>query len=64
MQFTVAELIACVDREVRRRRRYYPQWVREGRLSKERAEEEIAKMELVCRLLRQAEQQWESRRAA
>jgi hypothetical protein len=54
-RFTAAELIACADREVRLRRRVYPRWVEENRLSEERAEDEIAKMQAILDLLRDAE---------
>lgn len=57
-EFTAAELVACADREVGLRRRVYPVWVRQGRMSQEKADEEIAKMQAICSLLRAAEAKW------
>lgn len=63
-EFTAAELIACADREVALRRRVYPKWVNAGRMSREKAEEEIAKMQAISDLLRAAEEKWSTTRQA
>ncbi len=39
--------IACVERELRFRRRVYPRWVGEGRMTQAEADHEIAAMEAV-----------------
>jgi len=46
------ELIACVDREIKKRRRVYPRQVLAGKMSSARADREIAMMEKVMGLLR------------
>lgn len=60
-RFTAAELFACADREVGLRRRVYPRWVKDRRMSAEKAEEEIAKMQSICDLLREAGEIWATR---
>lgn len=51
---TIDEQIACVEREIRKRRTAYPRWVATGRMSRDKADREIATMEAVattlCRL--------------
>jgi hypothetical protein len=49
---TVDELIACVDREVKKRRWVYPRQVLAGKMSVSKADREIAMMEKVMILLR------------
>lgn len=55
-QFTVGEVIACLDREVRLRRHIYPKWVKARKLSQEKADDEIAKMQQALDWLRAAEE--------
>ena len=43
--------IACVEREIRLRRRCYPSWVGQKRLTQEAADDEIAAMEGVLTTL-------------
>lgn len=50
----VARLIACVGRELRKRRTLYPRWVAQGRISDQTAEHGIAEMVLVEQTLRTA----------
>lgn len=47
MTFTAYNKLECARREVGMRRRVYPAWVENGRMSKEKAEEEIALMEAI-----------------
>lgn len=49
--FTRAELLECVDRELRMRSRVYPSWVARGRLKQETADREIARMRAVRQVL-------------
>jgi hypothetical protein len=44
-------LIECVEREIRMRERVYPAWVARGKMSKERADREIALMREVLGFL-------------
>ena len=41
---TIAEQLACTRRELDMRRRVYPQWVRDGRMSRDAADREVATM--------------------
>lgn len=38
---------ACIERELKMRRRVYPRWVQDGRMTQAKADEEIAAMEAV-----------------
>lgn len=49
MTFTDAQKRACVDREVKMRRRVYPRWVESGRMAQADADREIAVMEAIAR---------------
>jgi hypothetical protein len=42
--FTIADQIACVQREIGMRERVYPKWVAGGRMKKDAADREIAAM--------------------
>lgn len=44
---TLAQKRACLERELRMRRRVYPRWVKAGRLTQAQAEHEIAVMEAI-----------------
>jgi hypothetical protein len=48
---TVDEMITCVEREIAMRRKVYPRWVEQKKLSQERADREIETMEEVSRTL-------------
>lgn len=52
---TKAELLACVDREIAFRRRVYPNAILAGRMKKDKADYEIARMVeirgLLCSLI-------------
>lgn len=39
--------IACVEREIALRKRVYPRWVEQGRMSQDKADAEIAAMTAV-----------------
>lgn len=41
------EQVACVERELRMRRRVYPRWVEAGRMTQAKADAEIRTMEAV-----------------
>jgi hypothetical protein len=49
--FTIAEMIREVEREISLRRRVYPRWVAQGRLTQAAADKQIAIMEAVVRWL-------------
>jgi hypothetical protein len=40
--------LRCAERELKMRRRVYPRWVEEGRMSVGKAEYEIGCMEAIC----------------
>jgi hypothetical protein len=46
--FTADELHHCALREVRMRRRVYPRWVQNGKISFKHAQEEIEKMQAIA----------------
>lgn len=43
--------IECVRRELGMRKRVYPRWIREGRMTHEEADHQMARMEAVLRTL-------------
>jgi hypothetical protein len=45
---TLEEMIECARREVRMRRRVYPRWVADGRMTQAAADREIASMEAIA----------------
>jgi hypothetical protein len=49
MTFTAEQLATCAEREVKQRRRVYPRWVDDERMSKEFADQQIAMMEQIAR---------------
>ena len=49
--FTADDLLACVNREIKMRRRVYPRWVSEKRMTETNAFAEITKMEIIAELL-------------
>ena len=49
---TLDELLACIEREVKLRRRVYPRRVADGRMTQALAEKEIRRMENVADYLR------------
>jgi hypothetical protein len=46
------ELVACAERELALRIRFYPKWAAAGRMSEEKAEREIALQREILRVLR------------
>lgn len=48
MTFTDAEKLEAAEREVRQRKRVYPRWVSEGRLTQAFADRQIALMEAIA----------------
>jgi hypothetical protein len=51
--FPIAELIACIEREVEMRRKVYPKRVADKRMSQRFADQEIARMEAIAEKLRE-----------
>lgn len=51
MSFTKKELAECAQRELQKRRQHYPAWVREGKLKQTVADNQIAMMEAIYRVL-------------
>ena len=49
--FSLEEMKACVEREIRMRERVYPRWVQNGKMSQNKADTEIACMKAVLRRL-------------
>lgn len=47
--------IACVEREIALRRRVYPRWVEQGRMSQDKADAEIAAMTAVLSTIKDCE---------
>ena len=56
MTITLAEQIACVERELAMRRRAYPKWVTAKRMSQESADREITAMTAVLATLKSLHQ--------
>ncbi len=56
---TIAEQIACAERELRLRQRCYPKWVQERRMSQATADKEIAGMTAIIETLRELQKQSE-----
>ena len=46
--FSADDLQRCAEREVAMRRRVYPRWVQNGRMSYTQAQEEIEKMQTIA----------------
>jgi len=46
--FTAADKLAAVRREIAMRRRVYPRWVENKRMTQSKADEEIAVMEAIA----------------
>ena len=46
--FTAADKLACVERELKMRRRVYDRWISEGKMSAGKAAHEIAAMEAIA----------------
>jgi hypothetical protein len=47
LPITMADRLACVDRELALRRRVYPRWVAAGRMTQAKADREIELMQAV-----------------
>lgn len=48
MMVEAATKLACVEREIKMRKRVYPRWVSEGRMSQAKADDEIKTMEAIA----------------
>ena len=44
---TAADKLACAERELKMRKRVYPRWIEDGRISAGKAAHEIAAMESI-----------------
>lgn len=55
-QFPLNELVACAERELGKRQKFYPNWVRDGRMKDSDAQSEIAKMEAIVETLKKLKQ--------
>ena len=53
---TIEEQIKAVEREINMRRRVYPRWVENKRMSQEKADKEIKAMEAVLETLKKVQQ--------
>lgn len=51
---TTADKLACVEREITMRERVYPRWIDAGRMSKQKAAQEIAVMKAIAEDYRSA----------
>lgn len=51
MQVPIAAQVECVRREIAMRRRVYPRWVEQQRMTQKKADDEIAAMEAVLATL-------------
>lgn len=47
MTFNDDQKRAAIEREIKMRKRVYPRWVQDGRMSQAKADEEIAVMEAI-----------------
>lgn len=47
MEVTLHEQIECVERELRMRQRVYPRWVKQGKMTPEGQQKEMARMAAV-----------------
>lgn len=54
---TIEDQIKAVEREISMRRRVYPRWVENKRMSREKADKEIATMEAVLETLKEVQKQ-------
>lgn len=50
------EQVACVDRELKMRRRVYPRWVAAGKMTQEKADSEMRAMEAVLETVMAADE--------
>lgn len=55
MTVPIADQIACVKRELAMRRRVYPRWIADNRMSQAKADKEITAMEAVVATLSEVE---------
>jgi hypothetical protein len=47
-EIPIAEVLACCQREAALRKRVYPRWVQQGRMTEEKSAYEISRMEAAC----------------
>lgn len=46
-EITAEDKLACAERELKMRRKVYPRWIDDGRMTNEKAAHEIAVMEAI-----------------
>jgi len=51
----IEKQIRCVKREIAKRSRFYPHWIKKGRMTQEKADKEIAEMTAVLRTLEEVQ---------
>lgn len=56
MTVPIAAQMECVRRELAMRRRVYPRWVQQERMTQKKADDELAAMEAVLATLQQIEE--------
>lgn len=49
---TLADQVACVEREIRMRQKVYPRWIGQGKMTQDKADHEIACMRAVLETLK------------
>lgn len=55
-QIPLAEQVACAERELQKRKKFYPKWVVERGMNPLKAEREIAAMEAIVDTLKHVKQ--------
>lgn len=50
---SIEDQVACIDRELRYRRRVYPRWVEAGKMTQRKADEELSRMDAVLATLQE-----------
>lgn len=54
---TAETKLSCIEREIKMRRRVYPRWVSDGRMTQAKADDEIKTMEAIADDYRKAASQ-------
>lgn len=56
MRIDLETQLECVKREIAMRKRVYPRWIEQGRMTQKKADDEIAAMEAVLETVTEAAQ--------
>lgn len=51
---TIAEQIAAVEREISYRKKFYPRWVQQGKMTQDEADLQLRRMSAACDTLKRA----------